>query len=302
MRPFADQDLQLLQRLLMPLAGPIAAPPSSGSIGRQRRLPLRRPSIDGSCEQKSVTSSPWSRWSSRRRSWFRCRALPSCWLTSGRGAGPAGSGAASRSRRGRRRRRRSGAASRPGVDRDAAVAGGVAGERDHRDLGVEVGEETDALEAEPASPPGAVFDPDRARAPLLADVAGALQERGRPRRGQLGGEDVDLRVREVADAAGVVEVEMGGDDVADVGAGHGRAPRSAGWRSRAPRSAGATRARKGCPSRFGSSSRRGRSRCRPGRARRRPRSAGSGRRSSSSPAAPRGRRADALPSGTSFRS
>src|SRR4051794_23273385 len=104
-----------------------------------------------------------------------------------------------------------------GIDRDPGVARRMAGERDHRDLGVEVGEEPDALETEPAVPAGAVLDPDRAWTPLLADVARALRQRRRPRRGKLGREDVDLRLREVADTAGVVEVEMGREDVPDVG-------------------------------------------------------------------------------------
>src|SRR3954471_7635911 len=62
------------------------------------------------------------------------------------------------------------------VDGDAAVPGGVAGQGDHRDLGVDAGEEADALEAEPAIPAGAMLDPDRLLTPLLADVAGAFRQ------------------------------------------------------------------------------------------------------------------------------
>src|SRR3954452_16553290 len=102
------------------------------------------------------------------------------------------------------------------VDGDAAVAGGVAGQRDHRDLRVDAGEEADALEAEPAVAAGAMLDPDRLLAPLPADGARPLRQGRRPSRGPLGREDVDLRVREVADAPGVVEVQVSRDDMADV--------------------------------------------------------------------------------------
>ncbi len=47
---------------------------------------------------------------------------------------------------------------------------------------------------------------------------------GIERRVHLGPEDVDLGVREVAEAAGVVAVEVGEDDVADVGRARSRAP------------------------------------------------------------------------------
>ena len=50
-----------------------------------------------------------------------------------------------------------------------------------------------------------------------ADVAQAVAERGVERRLELGREQVDLGLGEVGQAAGVVEVEVGGDDLADVG-------------------------------------------------------------------------------------
>ncbi len=54
-------------------------------------------------------------------------------------------------------------------------------------------------------------------APLGGDVPRALPQRRTLDRGVLGGVDVDPRRREVADAAGVVQVEMGEHDVGDVG-------------------------------------------------------------------------------------
>src|SRR4051794_40981440 len=96
-------------------------------------------------------------------------------------------------------------------------AGGVPGGGDHRDLGIDAGQRTDALEAEPAVPAGAVLDPDRPLAPLRADVSRALLQGWRARRRQLGREDVDLRLGEIRDAAGVIEVEVCGEDVADIG-------------------------------------------------------------------------------------
>src|SRR5881227_1188152 len=64
---------------------------------------------------------------------------------------------------------------------------------------------------------GLVHLPVRAGRPLLGSVALAVHpRRALERVVALGGEHVDARAGEVVEAAGVIEVEMGEDDVANV--------------------------------------------------------------------------------------
>ena len=149
---------------------------------------------------------------------MRWRALPSCWLSVWKKRRPGGQ------RRGvsispSKKKASPQWSSQPSEVLIATpqCPGRVPGQRDHRDLGVEAGDQADALEAEPVLAARPVLDPVRVLAPLLAHVAAALRRAdGGLGRRELGREEVDLGVREVPDAAGVVDVEVGGDDVADV--------------------------------------------------------------------------------------
>ena len=85
----------------------------------------------------------------------------------------------------------------PFVDRDPGLAGGVARQRDEEDLGIEVGEDPDALEPLPLVAVDRVLDPVRPVAPVRGQVAGALAKARVHRRPQLRLEDVDLGVGEV---------------------------------------------------------------------------------------------------------
>ena len=97
---------------------------------------------------------------------------------------------------------------------DTGVAATVTVERDHDDV---VPDRLGGREAEPLVAAGAVLDPVRAVPPLGLEVPRAVAERGVEGGVQLGPVDVDAGVREVREAAGVVEVEVGDDDVAHVG-------------------------------------------------------------------------------------
>ena len=95
-----------------------------------------------------------------------------------------------------------------GADRDAAVASGVAGEGDEEDV---VGDEgADAFEVEPALALQVVDDPLGLVGEVRGFVAVALAECGAVHGGAVFvRENVHLGVREVWEAAGVVEVEVG---------------------------------------------------------------------------------------------
>ena len=99
-------------------------------------------------------------------------------------------------------------------DRDAAVPAGVAPERDEDDV---VAERRDRLQPEPLVPGHGVPLPPGAVRPLGSDVPRALAQPRVGRSLQLVAEHVDPGPREVAEAAGVVEVEVGECDVGDVG-------------------------------------------------------------------------------------
>ena len=96
------------------------------------------------------------------------------------------------------------------------MAAGVADQRHHRDLRVEAGQQAHAVESEPLVAVDVVLDPLGSVAPLRRDVAGAVAKRRIQSRCELWGKDVHLGGREVAEAAGVVDVEVGRDDMAHV--------------------------------------------------------------------------------------
>ena len=104
-------------------------------------------------------------------------------------------------------------------DRDAGVAERVTVERYQRDLGAGGGEDAHAREAEPLVAAGVVSDPARRVFPVGADVARPVAQPRLQRRVELGREDVHLGRGEVGQAAAVIGVEVGGDDMTDVGGG-----------------------------------------------------------------------------------
>ena len=102
------------------------------------------------------------------------------------------------------------------ADRDRAVACRVAEQRDEHDLGVGAREHAHALEAKPAVAVDGVLDPARAVADVRGRVAGSVAEVRVHGGGPFRREHVHLGAGEVRQSAGVVDVEMGDRDVADV--------------------------------------------------------------------------------------
>ena len=250
------------------------------ATGAAARPPVPAPARAGRGRRRGVTSSPWVFASSRNRSVLATRAPLSearrLWKTledrraGGRGRDLAAVevGVA--------------AVQQPavaGVDGDAGVAARVADERDQRHLDVDAGQDPHALEAEPAVAArlGAVLGPARAVLEVGAAVARSLVQARVQRRRQLRREDVDLGIGEVGQAAGMVDVEVGGDDVPYVGRRRSRAPRPG--RRPSPAAAAAAGAGRGRAAQAGPgcARRRSQSRCRRGSGRRSSRSAGSGR-------------------------
>src|SRR5690606_3179049 len=103
-------------------------------------------------------------------------------------------------------------------DRDAAVPPAMPDQRDKQDLRRQPVEVAHAVEPEPGLAAGPVIPPANAVVPLLRPVALAGDEAVAPaaRRLQLRAEDVDRGLGEILDAAGVIEVQMGENDVADI--------------------------------------------------------------------------------------
>ncbi len=101
---------------------------------------------------------------------------------------------------------------------DTGVTERVPGQRDQQDLGVAVRQHPDTFEPEPVVAAELVRDPPRPVRPVrFADrVAHALAHRWALHRFVFTGPQVDLGRREVRQAAGVVEVEVGHDDVLDI--------------------------------------------------------------------------------------
>ncbi len=177
-----------------------------------------RSSSCGSCEQTSCTSSPWRAASSRSRSWlarrWRRSALLRFWKKRRPGGQLGGSGDLAVVEVGVAAVQQPAVA---GLDRDAGVAARVADQRDQQHLGAEVGKDPHALEAEPLVALDLVPDPARVVLPVDAEVAGAVAQARVEGGVELAAEDVDLGLGEVGQAAGVVGVEVGGDDLAHVG-------------------------------------------------------------------------------------
>ena len=112
-----------------------------------------------------------------------------------------------------------------GVDRHPRMAPGVPGQLDHQDFGRKSLERPHGLEAEPGLPACGVGPPVANRVELRRAIAAPRDEAPPPslRRLALARQHVDRGLREVLDTVGVVEVEMGEDDVAHVAGGE--APR-----------------------------------------------------------------------------
>ncbi len=102
------------------------------------------------------------------------------------------------------------------LDGDAGVPARVAEQRHEHDLGLYAGQYAHALKAEPVVAFGPVLDPFRAVRPVHGDVALAFAQARFQRGPQLRREHVHLGLGEVRQPAGVVDVEMRSDDLADV--------------------------------------------------------------------------------------
>src|SRR5262249_6440921 len=100
------------------------------------------------------------------------------------------------------------------LDRRPSVGGPVSRRGDAPE--VEAGENTNAAKSVPLVAFDAVLDPARIVVPVSAEVAGSLAQPRPERRAQLRLEDMDLGFQEVGQAAGMIRVEVGDDDVADV--------------------------------------------------------------------------------------
>ena len=214
---------------------------SSPFLRRRRRNGRTSPA---SCEQISSTSSPCSWASSRRRSAFCRRASPSTWLNTWKARSPAGQcagvctstvvevGVA--------------AVQDPAVcapDRDAGVPERVPGQRDQQDLGVAARQDPNAVESEPLVAAGVMPAPARPVRPVRRYVAGALApSRGASRHRARVPSRCTSASGKSGRPPGVIEVEMGGHDVAHVrrlearARGSGRSPSRRRRRAGAPRS------------------------------------------------------------------
>ena len=104
-----------------------------------------------------------------------------------------------------------------GADRHAAMAARVAGQGDEQNLVAGPRHRPDGAEAEPVLAARLDRRPAGDMRQLRGEVAGALAQGRRAAPRELGGIDVDGRVGKVGEAPGVVEVEVGRHDVADVG-------------------------------------------------------------------------------------
>ena len=103
------------------------------------------------------------------------------------------------------------------VYRDPGMADRVPGERHHQDFRRQSGQIAHAFEPEPALARGAIAAPFDGIVPLSRPVAVAIERRQAQGRGaQFGIHHMHGRVREILDAAGMVEIEMGQDDVAHI--------------------------------------------------------------------------------------
>jgi len=103
------------------------------------------------------------------------------------------------------------------VDGDAGMATGVPDQRHQRQLDIEPRQDPHALESEPlVAAVGVMGHPLRTVLPVDARIAKTLVDAWVKRGRKLGCKDVDLGRGEVGEAPGVVGVEVGGDDVANV--------------------------------------------------------------------------------------
>ncbi len=94
----------------------------------------------------------------------------------------------------------------------------VPGQRHHQDFGRHADQLADARKAEPAFALGRIALPIDIPIPLHLAIPLAVEPAIlRSRSLQLGAEDVHRRIREIFDAAGVVEIEMRQNDVANIG-------------------------------------------------------------------------------------
>ena len=121
-----------------------------------------------------------------------------------------------------------------GIHGDGGVAAGVTGKCDEDDPGCDGVELLGGGEPLPRVPGRVVLDDLRVVRPLSRAVAHLLPPgRGPDRPGGFGGGDVDLGVGEIGQAAGVVKVEVGEDNVPDIGAAKAEpfdlAGRGLGW-------------------------------------------------------------------------
>lgn len=120
-----------------------------------------------------------------------------------------------------------------GVDGDACMTAGMTGQRDEDDAGSDLVEFLRRRESAPGFSVRTVFDNGSLGCPLLAAVADLLLEGGcRGDSECLRGGYVNSRVRKIRDAADVIRVEVGDNDVADVLHGGSRVARAGRRRSR----------------------------------------------------------------------
>ncbi len=105
-----------------------------------------------------------------------------------------------------------------GIDGDGGMAPGVAGERDEHDTGRDIGEFDCTGKSPPWLPFGRVVHHDRGPVGSLGAPVAALLDLGPgvERSLILRGREMHSCVRKVGQATGVVGVEMGEDDVADI--------------------------------------------------------------------------------------
>ena len=104
-----------------------------------------------------------------------------------------------------------------GVDRDARMPAGMSGQRDVDQAGGNGGEFCGRREPTPRLAEWIVLDERRPVRPLGGPIAQAFPPRRRgDGAGHFGGGDVDSGVWEVGEAADVIQVEVGDDDVAYV--------------------------------------------------------------------------------------
>lgn len=104
-----------------------------------------------------------------------------------------------------------------GLHGNAGVARGVPGQWDQKYVGSEVDEVAHAPESHPGIAAGSILVPGGRVLPLRGAIAPAADEAARRRRGaSLGRQHVNRGRREVADTAGMVEIEVREHNVAHV--------------------------------------------------------------------------------------